>query len=157
MDLAEITAVNRQKVNDFIKINWFSTDMAVRGKLVDMTALDGFVYYEAEEIAGLVTYRIDDAECEIMSLDSVNECLGIGSALVNKVIEKAKQSSCKRVVLITTNDNINAIRFYQKRGFDMVKLYHDSVKASRRLKPSIPQRGEYDIPISHEIEFEYKF
>lgn len=82
----------------------------------------------------------------------------------NKIIKIEKISSenkdevnkCIKIKLITTNDNMNAIRFYQKRGFDMVHLYYDSVAASRKLKPSIPMVGDFGIPIKHEIEFEMK-
>ena len=62
----------------------------------------------------------------------------------------------KRLVVITTNDNIGAIRFYQKRGFDMVKLYRGALERSRKLKPQIPLIGENEIPLRHEIEFERK-
>jgi GNAT superfamily N-acetyltransferase len=154
LDIKGISSENRQQINDFIKSQWFSTDMAVKGELVDMTNIDGFAAYEYGEIIGLVTYRIIDSECEIMSLDSLREKKGIGTAIVNKVIEKGAIERCDKVTLITTNDNINALRFYQKRGFDMVKVYRNSVKASRKLKPSIPMIGEFGIPIKHEIEFE---
>ena len=76
--------------------------------------------------------------------------------MINKVIEKAKISGCKRVWLITTNDNTNAIRFYQKRGFEWVGFYRNSMDDSRKLKPEIPQLGEDNIPIKHEIEFELR-
>ncbi len=154
MDIKEISSENRQQINDFIKSQWFYTAMAVKGELVDMTNIDGFVAYACGEIIGLVTYRIVDSECEIMSLDSLTEKQGIGTALVNRVIEKAAKERCDKVTLITTNDNINALRFYQKRGFDMVKVYQNSVEASRKLKSSIPMIGEFGIPIKHEIEFE---
>ena len=60
----------------------------------------------------------------------------------------------KKLKLITTNDNLNAIKFYQKRGFDMTFIYVNAVEAARKIKPSIPEKGDYDIPIRHEIEFE---
>jgi ribosomal protein S18 acetylase RimI-like enzyme len=128
--------------------------MVVRGELVDMTALDGFAVYENGTVIGLITYKISSGECEIMSLDSLKENQGIGTALVNKVIETAAGLKCAKIKLITTNDNINAIRFYQKRGFDMARLYHNSLEAARKLKPNIPMIGEFNIPIKHEIEFE---
>lgn len=56
--------------------------------------------------------------------------------------------------MITTNDNINAIRFYQKRGFDMAGFFRNALDVSRRLKPEIPLIGENSIPLRHEIEFE---
>lgn len=154
MDIRTINSENRSQINEFIKSHWFSTDMVVRGEIVDMTATDGFVIYDNKEIIGLVTYRIKDDECEIMSLDSLREKQGIGTALLNKVIEAAKGVNCSKVKLITTNDNINALCFYQKRGFDMVDLYRNALDISRKLKPSIPLIGEFGIPLRHEIEFE---
>jgi len=154
MDIKPISSENRPQVNGFIVSHWFSTDMIVRGEIIDMTVLDGFVVYEGENILGLLTYKIDGTECEIIYLDSLSENQGIGTALVSKVIETAKKNACTKIKLITTNDNINAMRFYQKRGFDMVRIYHNALDVSRKLKPSIPLVGEFGIPLKHEIEFE---
>jgi GNAT superfamily N-acetyltransferase len=154
MDIKIISPDNRKQINDFISSHWFSSVMVVRGELVDMTILQGFVTYEGEEIIGLVTYRINGTECEIMSLNSLVEKQGVGTVLVSKVIETARENKCTKIKLITTNDNINALHFYQKRGFDMAKLYYNALDISRKLKPSIPLLGEFDIPLKHEIEFE---
>ena len=154
MNLIQISETNREEVNNFIKKQWFDTKMAIRGELFDMSVLPGFVCYEDNEIIGLVTYRFDGRDCEIMSLDNLKENRGIGTALMDKVSEEAKKSGCSKLKLITTNDNLNAMKFYQKRGFDMTFVYHNAVKFARRLKPSIPEKGDYDIPIRHEIEFE---
>lgn len=154
MYIKPISIDDRQRTNDFIKSRWFSTEMVVGSEIVDMTKLEGFIAYEKDEIIGLVTYRIKDSECEIMSLDSLKENQGIGTALLNKIIEEAINKKCKKIKLITTNDNINAIRFYQKRGFDMVRIYHNALDVARKLKPSIPLLGDFGIPIKHEIEFE---
>jgi len=154
MDIKTISSENREQINNFIRSHWFSTVMVVRGELFDMTILDGFVVYEGEKIIGLVTYKISGTECEIMSLDSLMERQGIGTALINKVIETARENKCIKIKLITTNDNINALRFYQKLGFDMAKLYHNALDISRKLKPTIPLIGDFDIPVKHEIEFE---
>ena len=154
LKIESISPENRNQVNRFILDHWYSTDMVVRGEIVDMTCLDGFVIYQNDAIIGLATFRIADRECEIMSLDSLMENQGIGTALIHKVMEAAASAKCNKVKLITTNDNINALRFYQKRGFDMVRLNRGAVQAARKLKPSIPEKGEFDIPIRHEIEFE---
>ena len=125
----------------------------MRGELVDMTRIDGYAMIEKETIMGLITYRIIDRECEIMSLDSLKEKQGIGSSLIHKIKDVAINQKCTTLKLITTNDNTDAIYFYQKRGFDMVAFYYDSIKVSRILKPSIPELGNHDIPLRHEIEF----
>ena len=56
--------------------------------------------------------------------------------------------------LITTNDNLNALRFYQGRGFRLVAVHPGAVEASRRLKPQIPELGSFGIPIRDELELE---
>ena len=154
MQFIEINSNYRADVSRFIEDNWFSTDMVIRGKVVDMTSVEGIVVYEDGYIIGLITYEIKDKECEILSLNSKKENIGIGTKLINRVIEIAKRDNCNKIKLITTNDNINAIKFYQKRGFDMVRIYHNALDLSRQLKPSIPLVGEYGIPLMHEIEFE---
>ena len=91
---------------------------------------------------------------EILSLDSFREDRGVGSALLNAAVEEARSRSLRRIMLITTNDNTRAIRFYQKRGFDMAALYRGAVEKARAIKPSIPLLGIDGIPLRHEIEFE---
>ena len=128
--------------------------MIIRVESVEMTAVEGIAAMENDEIAGLITFRISDGICEIMSLDSLQEGQGIGTTLLEQVIAIARAEGCLKVSVITTNDNINAIRFYQKRGFDLVKLHRDSIKQARALKPEIPLAGQNGIPIKHEFEFE---
>lgn len=61
---------------------------------------------------------------------------------------------CDKIQLITTNDNINAIKFYQKRGFDLLQINHSAIDEERKIKPEIPYIGQNGIPIRHEVEFE---
>jgi len=104
---------------------------------------------------GVITYHIDGTDCEIVTLDSLVNHLGLGTNLVHKVIEKANKKGCRRVWLITTNDNTHAIRFYQKRGFTWKAFHKNAIIESRKLKPEIPELGNDGIPVLHEIEFEY--
>jgi ribosomal protein S18 acetylase RimI-like enzyme len=104
-----------------------------------------------------VTYHLQDGECEVLSLDSLQEGIGIGTALLDAIAEEARASGCRRAFLITTNDNIGAIRFYQKRGWRMVAVYPGAVDKSRKIKPAIPLTGSHGIAIRDEIEFELRF
>lgn len=150
----KITDLNRDVVNAFIKQHWYTMTMIIRGIEIDMTKVEGFYFREGKSIIGLVTYLVYDNIFEIISLDSLRENQGIGSELLELAVDEANKRGCRKVVLITTNDNINAIRFYQKRGFDMVRLFHNSIDISRKMKPEIPIIGENSIPLRHEIEFE---
>jgi GNAT superfamily N-acetyltransferase len=79
---------------------------------------------------------------------------GVGTLLVESVQEAARAAGCRRFFLITTNDNLNALRFYQRRGFRLAALRPGAVDASRQIKPSIPLTGEYGIAIHDELELE---
>lgn len=157
MEYVKIDMQNRARINSFIVKHWFSTEMIIRGTIIDMTKVDGIIALEDDNIVGLLTYAISDKICEIISLDSTFEGKGIGTSLINKMIFIAKEAGCKKVIVVTTNDNVKAIGFYQKRGFDMAHLYRNAMDISRKIKPSIPLIGDGEIPLKHEIEFEMIF
>lgn len=115
--------------------------------------LDGYVYKGTKgEIVGLVTYiRHNEEICEVISLDSVDEGQGIGSSLMFVIEEKARGFGAKAVQLITTNDNLHALSFYQKRGYVLKSLYPNAVEIARTIKPSIPFVASNGIPIRDEL------
>jgi N-acetylglutamate synthase-like GNAT family acetyltransferase len=76
--------------------------------------------------------------------------------LIEAVAAAARASGCRRVWLITTNDNLTALAFYQKRGFVLTALHPNAVAASRKLKPEIPLVAENGIPIRDELELELR-
>ena len=154
MVISAIDAENRTEVNAFLTAHWFSTVMAVRGALIDLTQVDGLIAREGGEIIGLITWRdLDDAR-EILSLDSVRENRGVGTALLHAVEDLARAQGRRRMLLITTNDNLHALGFYQRRGYALKALYPNAVAAVRRLKPEIPLHSADGIPIRDEIELE---
>lgn len=152
--IERISAETRNLVNQFFIDNWFSTDMSVRGEIIDGTKLDGFLLQEDSKIIGLVTYKFYENICEIISLDSKKENIGIGSALLKEVEKVATDNDCKKMRLITTNDNMRALQFYQKRGYCLTKLYPNAMDEVRKIKPSVPELGDNDIPLRDEIELE---
>lgn len=152
--IERISAETRNLVNQFFIDNWFSTDMSVRGEIIDGTKLDGFLLQEDSKIIGLVTYKFYENICEIISLDSKKENIGIGSALLKEAEKVATDNDCKKMRLITTNDNMRALQFYQKRGYCLTKLYPNAMDEVRKIKPSVPELGDNDIPLRDEIELE---
>ena len=81
----------------------------------------------------------------------------IAASLIGAVMERAKAKGCRRLWLITTNDNLRALGFYQKRGFRLIALYPNAVKASRKLKPQISMKAANGILIRDELELELDF
>jgi Acetyltransferases len=154
MKILPINEEYRPIVNDILKREWNCPPSISKGKATDTTIIPGFVAVDNDEVTGVVTYNIVDSECEIVTLNSLIENKGIGTALINEVLAAAKSAKCTRLWLITTNDDINAIRFYQLKGFDLAAAHINAMDNSRKLKPSIPLIGMDNIPLKHELEFE---
>ncbi|MCZ2095755.1 MAG: GNAT family N-acetyltransferase [Anaerolineae bacterium] len=149
-----MTDEDRAWAHALIDREWGGLAMVTRGVLHDMRVLPGVVAWHEGARVGLATYRLDGAECEVMSLNSLVEGAGIGTALLEAVAEVSRAAGCRRVFLITTNDNTPALRFYQRRGFRLVALRPGAIDAARRLKPGIPAVGLDGIPLRDEIELE---
>ncbi len=149
-----LTGADQAWVERFATEHWGADLMVVHGQVFYISRLPGFVAEFNGAAAGLVTYHITEDQCEITSLDSLREGLGIGSALIKAVEMVAREQGCQRMFLVTTNDNINALRFYQRRGFTLAALRSGAVTDSRKIKPEIPLIGDHGIPIRDEIELE---
>lgn len=139
---------------DLLTASWGATVVVSRGRCHDAARLPGFVALRGETPVGLATYHLAGDDCELVTIDSTVAGAGIGGALIAAVREAAMAAGCRRVWLITTNDNLAALRFYQRRGFALVAVHRDAVTAARRLKPAIPLIGAHGIPIRDEIELE---
>ena len=150
--IEQINSENKDKVISFFKEHWGSSEMVISSGIYQCENLNGFIYEEDQQIIGLVTYVMKIDEIEIISLDSIHEGKGIGTALIEKVENLAKQKQIKIITLVTTNDNLNALRFYQKRGYRITSIIPNAVNEARKIKPSIPLTGNYGIPLNDELE-----
>ena len=134
---------------------WGADFVVTRGRKVYPTEIEGFFAEDSNgRKVGLVTFEIVGDQCEVVTLDAFTRFSGIGSILMEKVRKQAIAGGCKRLWLITTNDNLDAIRFYQRRGFVIAAVHVNALEKSRQLKPSIPLIGQYGIPLRDEVEFE---
>ena len=163
-----------------IQKEWGANFVVAHGNRLFPIEYPGFIAIEGDTRIGLITYQIKrlswsatrkpwkkpwKKQCEIITINSIKENKGAGKALINSVLSKAKASNCSRIWLITTNDNIRALHFFQKNhfireeklesSFRFVALYRNALKRSRKLKPSIPMENKLNnIPIRDEIELE---
>jgi len=132
-----------------------NADRAARlGTLEDSLAHPHLVAHYADgTLAGVLTYVIDGDACEVLTLHAAHRHRGSGTALIAAIEALAREAGCTRLWLITTNDNVDALRFYQRRGFDLVRVHRDAVTRARLLKPTIPLASN-GIPMRHELELE---
>jgi GNAT superfamily N-acetyltransferase len=155
----QIEEISKDKRVDKFFLEQWGTEFIVSGdeKLFGHD-LDVFAVFDGEEIIGLLSYHLKNLKCEIVSLNSLRHGEGIGSALLEKMIEKAKTiEGLKRLWLMTTNDNLEAQEFYNKRGFIITAIYEGAIQKSRDMGENIPLIGKNGIPIRDEVEMEYKF
>lgn len=149
-----LTEKDKPWASQLLTDRWGSPAIVSRGVLHNVTHLKGYIAKQKDDTIGLITYRIHNNDCEIISLDSLTQKQGVGTALVEEVKREAKSQGSTRVWTITTNDNIEAIRFWQRRGLTFVALHRNALEVSRKLKPEIPLIGNHGIPLRDEIELE---
>lgn len=149
-----LTAADLPQLRKFWKDHWDGEFVVAHGTIFRPENVSGFIALDDNEWIGLITYTFLETDCEIVSLDSLRENEGVGTALIGKVVEEARANQCRRVHLTTTNDNLRALGFYQKRGFQLCALRVNAMEETRKLKPGIPLLGENDIPLRDEIDLE---
>jgi ribosomal protein S18 acetylase RimI-like enzyme len=148
---------DEQAVASLIVTSWGARKVVTRGHAYDAATLPGLLALIEGKIVGLLTCRVDNHECEIVTLDAFRTRQGIGSRLIEEIKRFAHSQGCTRLWLITTNDNVEAMAFYQKHGFRLVAIHRDAVTLARKLKPQIPLIATNGIPIRDEIELEVTF
>jgi ribosomal protein S18 acetylase RimI-like enzyme len=152
--LRPVTDSDHAWVAALLEDYWASAKIVTRGRVHQADRLPGLIAEVDDEPVGLLTYHIEDQQCEIVSLNSLREGLWIGSRLLEAAQERAQAAGCRRMWLVTTNDNLAALGFYQKRGWRLAAIHRDALEESRRLKPEIPRVGIDGIPVRDELELE---
>ena len=136
-------AADRDWIASALVERWGSTVMVTRGQQRDAAAFEALVAVEVVpehglERVGLLTYRVDREGLEVVTIDALRARSGIGTALLAFATQIAKDAGARRLWLITTNDNLSAICFYQRRGFRIIAVHRGAVDRARVLKASIP-------------------
>jgi ribosomal protein S18 acetylase RimI-like enzyme len=125
------------------------------GVLVDALEHPAVLARAGDELCGVATYVVEHDDCELLTLHTTIRHAGIGTALLDAVRGRAVQQGCGRIRVVTTNDNLDALRFYQRRGFGLTMLRPAAVDRSREtLKPQIPETGAHGIRLRDELELE---
>ncbi len=152
--IEEITQEDQTAILSHIRELWGDDFIVVHGDAYQVDELAGLKATLNSDLAGFLHYEIKENECEIITLASLREGVGVGTALISELEAFAKANNCNLLSVITTNDNLHALGFYQRRGFHLAALYPGQVDQSRKLKPSIPEIGDHKIPLRDEIRLE---
>ena len=154
MEIRPLADADRGWVESLIVDRWGDSVVVGRGGVWKPAELPGFAAFDDGQCAGLVTYEIDGEACEIVTIDALEEGKGLGTALLEAVVGIARETGCTRVQLLTTNNNLRALAFYQKRGFRLVGLVPGAIDEERKRKPSIAEFDSAGLPIRDELHLE---
>lgn len=133
---------------------WGSVQVARLGELIDASALPGFVARNGDERVGLLTYSVPGDAFEVVSISTDQPGKGAGGVLMDAAASEARARRCRRLWLTTTNNNHRAREFYERWGMTVARVHVDGVRASRALKPSIPEVDASGVAVVDEIEYE---
>jgi ribosomal protein S18 acetylase RimI-like enzyme len=153
MDLRELGDTDRPWFRALVEREWGLPVVSTSGAH-DPCAFPGFVAYDGDNRVGAVTYRSDGDALEVLTMDALTPGVGVGTALL-AAAKKVADLRHERLWLLTTNDNIRAIAFYQRRGMDMVALHRNFFDDVCRYKPSLIQATTEGIPFRHALELSY--
>jgi ribosomal protein S18 acetylase RimI-like enzyme len=146
---------NIKLISDEMKSGWGGEPLIIRGREYFPSKLPGIIALNGDNtLVGFLVYEIKNDSCEIVVFEALEKFQGIGTKLLNELKIIAGGEGCKRIFLMTTNDNLDALRFYQRRGFVIKGIHIDSMKKSREMKAGIPLAGDYNIPMRDEIDLE---
>ncbi|HSK94157.1 MAG TPA: GNAT family N-acetyltransferase [Candidatus Angelobacter sp.] len=129
--------------------------MARLGELLDPLQHEGIVAEQDGRPVGLLTVSESERGLEVLTLHSQVEGVGAGSRLLETALRVAVASGAPRLWLLTTNDNLRAIRWYLRRGMRVAAVHDGGVAPDRTIKPQIPERNpDNGIPIRDYVELE---
>ena len=132
---------------------WGAPIIAVHGAVLRPAELGGFIAEQSRRMAGLLTYQLTGGVLEIVTLNAIDRRAGIGTMLIEAAAGKARRMRLAgEIRLAAANDNVDALRFYQRRGFRLAELRSGALDRARQLKPEMPTAGDYGIPLHDEID-----
>jgi ribosomal protein S18 acetylase RimI-like enzyme len=153
--LRPIEAADQPIVTQLLTESWGSPSIIVgRNRVVEADTLPGLIASQDGETVGLLTFFLDGKTAELATINAYRTGGGIGTALIEAMTAMVRELGCERIVLMTTNDNTEAISFYQQRGFHLCELRVGAIAEARALKPQIPLIGKHGIPIRDQLMLE---
>ena len=154
MNVRPLTDSDRPALRALLEDAWGLPVVSISDVYDDPSPLPGFVAEDGTGPVGYLTYRIDGDDCEVLTINAVVESKGTGQALMDAVRDAAVAAGCRRLWLMTTNDNVRAIAFYQRWGMDLAALHRNFADTVRAAKPAVDTTGPAGIEFRHALEFE---
>jgi 2-oxo-4-hydroxy-4-carboxy-5-ureidoimidazoline decarboxylase len=154
--IRELAPSDAEWAQELIASESGGTRMIARlGRLLDPLAFPGLVAELGGKPVGLATLAPSaGGSLEVLTLHASVRGRGVGAHLLDAARTAAASRGSRRLWLVTTNDNLDAIRFYLRWGMHVAQVHTGAVARDRRLKPSISVLNrDNGIPITDLVEF----
>lgn len=148
----EATDADRPLVRALFERDFGRTRVIGFGQVLDVDAMPALVATMHEDVSGALAYRLlgDGLHIVALATDPMWQRSGVGGHLVAEAELLARRLSLARVIVTTTNDNLPALYFYQRRGYRLVSVSPGSMLA--HTEGVLP--GFAGIPVRDEMQLE---
>jgi ribosomal protein S18 acetylase RimI-like enzyme len=148
----EASDLDRAAARELFQRDFGRRQIVAFDTVMDMDQMPALVAVVHAEPSGALAYRLLGDALHIVALatDPMWQRAGVGAYLVAEAELLARRLKLARVVVTTTNDNLPALYFYQRRGYRLTALVADSVRYHTRQE----HQGFAGIPVRDEIRLE---
>jgi ribosomal protein S18 acetylase RimI-like enzyme len=150
--------VREATVSDAAMLELFERDfrgttVLAFGEPMALSDLPVIVAEMKDDVAGALAYRLLPDAFQIVALatDPMWQRSGVGGYLVAEAELMARRLALPRVIFCTTNDNLPALYFYQRRGYRITQVVPGALLP--HVKPGFAC-GFAGIPVRDEIRLE---
>jgi GNAT superfamily N-acetyltransferase len=145
---------DRVFLDELLRLRWSGGALMLRGRIVHPKDVEGLAAYHDGRLAGVATWLLEGPVMYLATLNNISDQRGVGIALLDAAMALGREKGSALLRVIVTNDNLNALGFYQRRGFRIIAVHPGAIDTIRAMLPSVPIVGANRIPIRDEIELE---
>ncbi len=148
----EATDADRAAARELFARDFGRTKIVAYGEVMDIDQMPALVAVRYADPSGALAYRLHGDALHIVALatDPMWQRSGVGGHLVAEAELIARRLNLRRLVVSTTNDNLPALYFYQRRGYRMT----DFVPSSIIMHTGQEVAGFAGIPVRDEVRLE---
>lgn len=95
----------------------------------------------------IISWYRDGETAELTSVHASPPGSGAGRELLSLVEQRLRGAGVRRLLVATTDDNTDALGFYQSLGFRLVRIEFDWMDRVRERKPGVPLTGNRGLPL----------
>jgi GNAT superfamily N-acetyltransferase len=145
---------DRVFLEELLRLRWSGGALMVHDRVIAPCDVEALAAYDSDRLAGVATWRLEGNILYMLTLNNITEQRGVGVALLAAMMKLGREKQAPLIRVIVTNDNLNALGFYQRRGFRIIAVHAGAVDTIRAMNPNVPTIGRDRIPIRDEIELE---